>query len=471
VADHIVVACDGKAAAHGIRPGLAATAATALAPRLVVHARDPATESDALIGLAGWAARYTPSLALDYPDTLLLEVKASIRLFNGLKRIVNALREGCARMGFSALIASAPTARAATWLARSGREALIEDPAQIENALAELPVCSMSGDAETLAALRSIGATSVGDVRALPRAGVARRFGQRLLDDLDRALGRLADPRRFFTPPAIFRARLELPAETAQAETLIFAARRLFVQLEGFLIARAAGVQRIELKLAHRAGSMTVQAPSPRLSFISEKKEARLTSVTTLSIGLVAPSREAEHFTLLARERLGTCVLPAPVRALALEADDIIPFAGEPLALFPGAQVPGDWRKLVERLRARLGAGAVQGIAVTEDYRPEYASSPGGEPNSLLAARHSSLGQRPFWLLPSPQPLEEIDAVPHHRGPLRLLSGPERIESGWWDGADVARDYFIAEDSNGSLLWIYRERRTPAGWFLHGVFA
>ena len=61
--------------------------------------------------------------------------------------------------------------------------------------------------------------------------------------------------------------------------------------------------------------------------------------------------------------------------------------------------------------------------------------------------------------------------MPHHGGPLRLLSGPERIESGWWDGADVARDYFIAQDSDGGLLWIYRERHTPAGWFLHGVFA
>ena len=53
-------------------------------------------------------------------------------------------------------------------------------------------------------------------------------------------------------------------------------------------------------------------------------------------------------------------------------------------------------------------------------------------------------GLRPFWLLPAPEPLAEIGAAPHRGGPLKLLAGPERIESGWWDGSDVARDYFVA---------------------------
>ncbi|MCX7893973.1 MAG: DNA polymerase Y family protein, partial [Burkholderiales bacterium] len=78
-------------------------------------------------------------------------------------------------------------------------------------------------------------------------------------------------------------------------------------------------------------------------------------------------------------------------------------------------------------------------------------------------------GQRPFWLLPEPRPLAEIDAVPHHGGPLTLLAGPERIESGWWDGAPCTRDYFVARTRADALVWVYREHR--GGWFLHGVFA
>ena len=453
VAEHYrIVACDGKALARGVRPGMTAAAATALAPQLAVHPRNAAEETEGLLGLAGWAAQFTPSVALELPDALVLEVSGSLRLFDSLKRIVTGVREGCARMGFTALIAAAPTPRGAAWLARTGREILLADPMRLEEALAALPVRVLAGDANTLEALAAIGATRVADVLNLPRPGLARRFGPRLLDDLDRALGRTPDPRTFFVPPATFGARLELPAEVTQAEALLFAARRLFVQLEGFLAARAAGVRRLVLRLFHR--------------------EARFTEVP---IGFVAPSRDAVHFTTLARERLATLALPDPVRALALAADDIVPFAGEPLALFTdGAHVPGDWQKLVERLRARLGASAVHGVAVAAEHRPEYASPAREIAADAKAARTTTTGTsglRPFWLLPAPRPLEEIDAVPHHGGPLRLLAGPERIESGWWDGSDVARDYFVAQAPDRSLVWVYRERRAPGGWFLHGLFA
>jgi protein ImuB len=192
-------------------------------------------------------------------------------------------------------------------------------------------------------------------------------------------------------------------------------------------------------------------------------------------IGLVAASRYAAHFAALARERLATLALPGPVRALAAAADDIVPFAGEPQALFAdGGHAPGDWQKLVERLRARLGAGAVHGVAVAAEYRPEHASLAREIAVDAKAARATLTGNdalRPFWLLPAPRPLAEIDAVPHHGGRLRLLAGPERIESGWWDGEDVARDYFVAQAPDRSLVWVYRERRAPGGWFLHGLFA
>src|SRR3990172_2592188 len=244
---HRIVAGDGKALARGVRPGMTAAAATALAPQLAVHPRHAAEETEGLLGLAGWAAQFTPSVALELPDALVLEVSGSLRLFSGLKRIATGLREGCALMGFTALVAAAPTPRGAAWLARAGREILMDDPARLEEALAALPARVLARDADALEALAAIGATRVADVLNLPRAGLARRFGQRLLDDLDRALGRTPDPRTFFVPPVTFDARLELPAEGTQADALLFAARRLFVQLEGFLAARAAGVRRLVL--------------------------------------------------------------------------------------------------------------------------------------------------------------------------------------------------------------------------------
>ncbi len=434
-----------------------ASAALALVPQLRIRPRDPAAETEALLGLAAWAAQFTPGLALDFPDALLLEVSGSLKLFGGLSRIAGDLREGCAAMGFTPLIACAPTARAATWFARAGRESVVTDSAQTEKALAALPVSVLRCEAEVLEALAAIGVGALGELLALPREGVARRFGQKLLDDLDRALARLPDPRNFFTPPARFTARLELPAEVTQAEALLFAAKRLLVQLAGFLAARQGGVQRFVLKLSHGSAG-----------------------ATEIAAGMVAPSRDAGHFTQLLREQLSNIVLRNPVRAIAVEAGDVLHLAGDNLGLFPDpAGAPGDWERLIERLRAHLGVEAVHGIGVHPEHRPEHAMetvfSAVRRRNALppvlpREARAWGLGERPFWLLESPRPIEEVGAVPHHQGPLTLLAGPERIESGWWDDDDIARDYFVAQTQEDSFLWIYRER-SGGGWYLHGVFA
>ncbi|MCZ7564177.1 MAG: DNA polymerase Y family protein [Burkholderiales bacterium] len=332
------------------------------------------------------------------------------------------------------------------------------------------PVRLLDCDPDTLAALTAIGAETIGDLERLPRDGLARRFGHCLLEEIDRAFGRRPDPRTFFASPPRFHARLELAAEVAQAEMLAVAARRLVVQLAGFLAARTGGVQRLALRLFHR------DAP-----------------VTEIAIGLVAPTRDAEHFARLARERLAMVGLRAPVRAIALTAEDIVPLAGKPGTLFGEAagDAAGEWAKLVERLRARLGAAAVHGMTAAADHRPEHASrrsepgcgrpAPARQPSITPAStttRGTLLGvpggPRPFWLLPQPRPLAEIDSVPHHGGPLALLAGPERIESGWWDGDEVARDYFIAQTSDRTLVWVYRTRPSGpkrASWYLHGLFA
>jgi protein ImuB len=130
---------------------------------------------------------------------------------------------------------------------------------------------------------------------------------------------------------------------------------------------------------------------------------------------------------------------------------------------------------LVEHLRARLGAAAVYGIASVSEHRPENAwrvaepalHADAAEVASLARDRDAEPFRRPLWLLATPESLEQQRGRPRRQGPLELLRGPERIESGWWDGADVARDYYVARDSRGSRLWIYRDVR---GWFLHGVF-
>jgi protein ImuB len=443
---HRVFACDRKAFARGVRAGMAASAALALAPRLRMAPRDPAAETEALLGVAGWAAQFTPGVALEFPDSVLLEVSGSLKLFGGLEPLLERLRRGLKEMGWSAMLAGAPTPRAAFWLALAGKQKFIGSTAELEAALAALPVEVLRCGDETLKALAAIGVRTLGELRALPREGVARRFGQGLLEGFDRALGLFSDPRIFFVPPARFRTAIELPAEVTQAEALLFSARRLVVQLGGFLAAHSGGVERFVLWLKHRDRA-----------------------ATKIAVGLVAPSRDAEHLMLLLRERLSNVRLAEPVREITLQADDVVPLAGRNLGLLlEEGKAAGDWEHLVERLRARLGADAVYGLVLRAEHRPERAVAAGELDSRQL---HLDFGERPFWLLDRPRPLAEIGAVPHHEGPLELLAGPERIESGWWDGEDVARDYFVARMRNEALVWVYRERGAARGWYLHGVFA
>ncbi|TMH15463.1 MAG: DNA polymerase Y family protein [Betaproteobacteria bacterium] len=443
---HCVFACDRKAFARGVRAGMAVQAALALAPALRVAPRDPATETEALLGVAGWAAQFAPGVALEFPDGVLLEVSGSLKLFGGLESLLGRLRRGLAEMGWSSVLAGAPTPRAAFWLAWAGKQQFIGESAELEPVLAALPLEVLRCNDEALAAFEAIGVRTLGELRALPREGIARRFGQGPLAELDRALGRLSDPRNFFVPPARFGAALSLPADVTQAEALLFAARRLIIQLAGFLAARSGGVQRFVLSLRHRDKA-----------------------ATEIAIGLVAPSRDAEHFILLLRERLFNFTLAEPVREISLRADDVVPLAGHNLGLrFEQGKPPGQWEHLVERLRARLGADAVYGLVLRAEHRPERAVFAGELDSKQL---HLDFGERPFWLLDRPKRIAEIGAVPYHKGPLELLAGPERIESGWWDGDDVARDYFVARTQSEALVWIYREWRGEGGWYLHGVFA
>ncbi len=428
---------------------MARAAAAALAPNLRVRERDAQAELEALEGLAAWAGRYTPNVALACgaagPQGLLLEVSGSLKLFGSTAAIATGLAQGAAEMGYTASPAAAPTAHGAWLLARAGSPSPCLELSDLSRRLQPLPVEILDCGSRTLATLEAVGVRTLGEVLTLPRAGLARRFGQALCDELDRALGTRPDPRVFFAPPERFHAGLELPSEVRDAGALVFALQRLIVQLGGFLAARDGGVQRLRIELFHKETS------------------------TDVEIGLVRPGRDIEHFSLLVREKLSALSLKQPVRRIALAADDILAIAPENLDLLDQTfKRPGDWHGLIERLRARLGNYAVSGLATGEAHRPEAAWHV-AEPGERSPA--PGFGTRPLWLLPQPKRLEAVGSLPLCDGPLALLAGPERIESGWWDGHDATRDYYVARAGTESLLWVYRERDpAKAHWYLHGIF-
>ncbi len=429
-----------------MRAGLGVATACAIAPGLALKARSPAQENAALTEIAAWAGQFTPQLSLDPPAGVLLEVAASLRLFGGSAALLRRIDAGLAELGFRAVAAAAPTPLAARLAARAG-QAIVIDATQLAAALAPLPVALLDLDPAVAETLAAIGAASLGDCLRLPRAGLARRCGPELLRRLDQALGREPDPRPRYEAPPRFAARLELGWPAEGSEPILFAARRLLAGLAGFLAARQAGLESFAIDLEHG------QRPPTRLL-----------------IGLAGRSRDEARLLGLLRERLARLVLEAPVVAVGLAADRVEALAGSSRKLFDdGRGGRESCARLLESLRARLGGEAVSGVRAVPAHRPEFAWE-AAEPGARQRAE-ALCGRRPLWLLEPPQALSAGEALPRLDGPLALLAGPERIESGWWDGRDCARDYYLASGTDNQLLWLFRDRRPPHGWYLHGLFA
>lgn len=449
-----VVACVNDAArAAGIREGQAVAAAKALAAALRIVARDERAEREALERIAAWALQFTPMVALD-GQGIVLEVESSLRLFGGHAKLSAAIRRGVRDIGFHATLGIAPTALAARLFARAEALGLqvrgCLELAHLRDRLANLPLFLLDWPEKTLARLTDLGILRLRDMLALPGEGIARRFGPETVACLERLTGRLADARVPHVPSPQFHVRLELPAEADGVEALLFPLRRMLVEFEGAMRGRGAGVQRLDLVLEHG-------------------RKAR----TRVMLDFASPEREAEFILGIAREKLGRLSLPAATAAIALHAETLLAYAPRNATWLPGASEQAiDRARLVERLAARLGNDRVFGIAMRDDHRPErHWGEASAHDKRRRTDREIAYGRRPIWLLHQPQKLVTTDGNPACQGALELLAGPERIESGWWDGAEVARDYYAAANSCGETFWIFREHRGQQGWYVHGVFA
>jgi protein ImuB len=454
-----ILAADERAAAAGVRVGMTLGAALAAAPTIDPVPRDAARELAVMQSLAAVAAAFTPRVAIEPPDGLLLEIKPSINLFGGLRPLCRRLRDAClanpvfALAGCAPHFTLAPTAFAALAAARAGARCFITNPAVLPARLKPLPLDVLRWPEEQNARLAAMGVHTLGELMRLPRAGFARRFGPAQLQDLDRLLGRRADPRRRITRRERYRGRLDLDHEVREHEQILRALAPLLAELESFLRARQRGITGLSCRFHHYRAQPT-----------------------TCTLRLARPEADAARLASLLRERLANLVLPEPVRRCELVGGALTERAIASRALWSpgehGAAPAGEMPALVEHLRARLGTAAVYGLACVSGHRPEKAwrvAEPALEKGSD-AFKPFSAFRRPLWLLKQAEALAVRRGRPVHDGPLKLLAGPERIESGWWDGADVQRDYYLAQTAAGARLWIYRECTGAREWFLHGVF-
>ncbi|WP_409017170.1 Y-family DNA polymerase [Caballeronia sp. LZ008] len=491
LADHArVLMPDLVAFRLGVRPGSTRSHAFALAPQLTLLAVDIREEQNALEAVALALLAFTPKVVLAHANTVLLEVGASMRLFGGLRALLSRVTSTVKGCGFTSRMGCAPTAWGAWLLAhartrRVARRVRIVKETTLVHVLDELPVSLIPSAHSHGNVFEQIGCATLADLRRLPRKGVARRFGQGVLQWLAQVYGQAPDPREAFCAPASFEARLELQARVESAEALLFAARRLVLQLAGWLSAHHAAVSEFSLLLEHELAAR--HAPK----------------TSTFKVAWAVPTRDADHILWLLREKLNQTTLAAPVIEMKLLADKVSEHAPPPDTLFP---MPGSdsesMAQLLERLSARLGAENVVQLVARDDHRPEAAMTvepykPASEtkpkrgkksPKTQTARAEAEpevqtesdeplelpdlavpQQPRPSWILETPQKLMLRNERPFYRRPLKLISRTERIEAGWWDGNGVQRDYYVAADDRGRMFWLYRERLT-GDWFLHGFF-
>ena len=446
-----VVAANRAARDAGIRDDQLVSGALALAPDLALRDRNVEAESRALAQLATWTLTFTPMACLAPPNAVVAEIGTSLRLFGGLPRLVARLAGGTHAMGYANRLGIAPTPGAALLLARAGITQPVDDRVRLPQALGPLPLALLDLPDGIRDTLREAGVTTFAQAAALPRDGLARRFGHAIVERIDHALGHAPDPRASFVPPPVFGGRLELPAPAHDVESLAFGVQRLVRDLADWLNARGLGAVRLTLVLDHERYLRQRGVPATEVPF-----------------ALGAPTRTPSHLMGVLRERLSRVTLPASVEAMVLRSDETARLAGRNLGLLPGDDADRVEVPLVDRLRARLGEDALIRLAPHADHRPELATAEA----SAKSAKSMPLpdAPRPVWLLSEPQPLASI----MESRPWVLRDGPERIESGWWDGADIRRDYFVADTHDGATAWIYRDHRygvEDGEWFLHGLFA
>ncbi len=456
-----ISACTPAAHRLGVRAGMSADTAQSLAPALQCAQEDTGQCLRHLYGIALAMLQYTPCVHCFREHAVLMEVSASLSLFKGPRQLCKRIRATLHNLGVRSWLGMAPTALGAWVLSRqASRQRRTLSLRSLRHRLDALPVQALPAVLPFADWLDGIGCRCLGQLRQLPRQALQQRSNPLLMRDVDMAYG--LQPERFtwFEAPLSFRQRYDLIERLEHDSAIMAVAARLIEQLCGWLQARQLSVRSLELLLHHEKG-----------------RHAR--PPTLIALRLSESAWQPGDFYNVLRERLHTLALPAPVISLELAADQTGARPAASGSLFPE---PEQWEsqehKLLDLLRARLGAGQVLHSAPMADHRPEQANlwqplQDQGMPVAQAQPPRLPTHARPFWLLAAPLRLDTQGNYPvYQHMALHLIQGPERLESGWWgESGHELRDYFVAQDSQGVRYWLYREREARGpGWFLHGLF-
>lgn len=433
----------------GIVNGMSLTAAYTLCSNLQTQPVNPLAQQQHLQRLANWVIQFSPRICLASPCSFLLEVAGSIQYFGKLETIQDQITQTLKnKWKHRFYLAVSPTPGASLLLAESANQIVVNDIIGLRSALGGLSIALLPLDEKRKRQLTLTGVRVLRDLWRLPSAALARRFGIDLVDYLDRVIGKLPDPLPAYQPPARFQAAYDIPHEVHDYQLLLPYASKLLDELCSFL----------------RKSDMYVSD-----FFFYFQHQQHLPTI--INISLRQPLRDTKHLMMLLETKLYQNKLAAPVLGIKLVAETLHSYTAQTLDLFSVQDIDGGYENnidsLLEQLHARLGYDVVNGIACHEDHRPEYAC----QNSSLIMRTYPQIKKpRPFWLLPEPKQLLKKNNRLYYKSIICFGAGPERIETGWWDGTDIQRDYYIGIDKVAGSLWIYHDLGNKQLWYLHGLF-
>jgi len=485
----VIAAVSPAARTIGLTPGMAITQARAQVPGLVVLAADPAGDLTELERLAHVAARrWSPLTALSGKDGLLIDITGTAHLFGGEARMARRIVRLLARLGFTARIAVADTAGAAWALARygpAGSDVAVCPAGAHDAALACLPIAALRAEPAAIELLRRLGIERIGQLAAMPRAPLARRFGAALVARLDQALGRRDEPLDPVIPVEAIRVVQRFAEPIATAEVIEYWLGQLMPRLTTALAGAGLGARLVELV-------------AERIDGVPQR----------LRIGLARPSRDPAHLLRLIARRIEEIAPGFGIDALALHVRRADPLGAQPFAEQLGER-SSDLAPLVDALANRIGDRRLWRSQPVESDVPErsVACLPPLDPpvQDMLKLKADDVRRldrsaelhpwhhrwpRPVRLLRRPEQLDHVIAELPDQPPRRFswrgemhkvvrADGPERVQGEWWRRASEqhgVRDYFQVEDEAGQRFWLFRRgdgERAETGdlaWFMHGAF-
>ena len=440
-----IIAINKPSRSLGIKNGMSLSAAYALSNLIEVKHQNKNEEVKKLEEIAISLFKYSSQISINLPNSILIEIGASIKLFRDTEHLKNQIKKTIFELGLNAQTAVSPTPLGAIWLAPQQTEATALTIDDLPQHINSLPISTIESKNISDIQPSDVGIKTIGELLRIPRSAVTRRWGPHILDQLDRAFGKKPDPYPPFLLPYRFNTKISLNLPASSVTELLFGIHRIIQTMTNYLQVKQRGVIKFKLTIT------------------SEENFAH-----DFSFKLSVPSRNSKHLTNLVQERLNRETIPSRIESIQLKSIRELPITPSSQSLIPQSEhTELDRGQLIDQLQARVGEHSVYGITVYADHRPEnsWRTTIPGEQH-----HHTPLSHRPSWLLRTPKALISISDIPQLRGPLTILNGPERIETGWWDEKDIKRDYFLALTQEYSQVWIYKDKKSQR-WFLHGIFS